>query len=202
MFGLKNKKYPCENYPLIQKLNYDTLSFLEAKTFMHISKITKAIYSKKVQDVNRNIDSTTVFNVLIQIKMAIKRMRELIQQHSRGKTLTPFQMNSLELADSYLREVVLGNTLKKFGLTEHTANEIYDLMSCAHNLQYPPMSKCFWCKKNILFYAFHKHIYNVFFFLTNLTYYRFNVLSSSYGHEMRSIFYANKRSSVVQMFIL
>lgn len=149
---MRHKKYPCEKYPFILKLDYDTLSLLELKTLLHISKITRVIYSRKVQDVNRNIESVTTLAIIIQIKLAIKRMRDLVQHHSEGKQLTQFQMNSLELVDAYLREIILGNTLKKFGLTKNTANEIYDLMASAHNMEFPPMPRCFWCKNNILFF--------------------------------------------------
>lgn len=134
-------------------MDYDVLSFLEIKTLFHISKITRVIYSRKVQDVNRNIESATAFAIIMQIKLAIKRMSDLVQQSSDGRQLTQFQMNSLELADSYLKETILGNNLQKFGLTKRTADEIYDLMAVVHNMEFPLMPKCFWCKNNILFYC-------------------------------------------------
>lgn len=146
----KSKRYPCEKYPFILKINYDKLTLLELKTLLHVSRITKVISTKKVQDVNRNIESSTIYDILVQIKLAIKRMKDLVHQHQQSKTLSEFQMNSLEIVDSYLREVIMVNTLRKYRMAESTANDIYDLMAYVHNLEFPAMPKCFWCKENIL----------------------------------------------------
>lgn len=177
---MRHKKYPCEKYPFILKLDYDSLTLLELKTLLHISKITRVIYSRKVQDVNRNIESVTTLAVIVQIKLAIKRMKDLVQQHAAGKQLTQFQMNSLELADAYLREIILGGILKKFGLTKNTADEIYDLMARVHNMEFPPMPSCFSCKNNILFFVLIQFAFTVFFFLMRFTYQWFYLLSTSH----------------------
>lgn len=142
------------------KLDYDSLDLLEIKTLLHISKITRVIYTKKVKDINRNIESVAILSVIIQIKLAIKRLKDLVKLHSEGKTLSQLQLNSMELADAYLRGIILEKILQKFGLTTKTMDEIYDLMAYIHNLEFPPLPKCCWCNNNILFFI-------VFFFNKN-----------------------------------
>lgn len=179
------------------KLNYDTLSVLETKTLLHISKITRVIYSRKVKDVNRNIESVTVLGVIMQIKLAIKRLKQLIQLHCEGENLTEFQLNSMEIADTYLREIILGKNLKKFDLTTKTVDEIYDVMAYIRNMQFPHLPKCFWCENSkypspVVFNSDYSII-----FLIDYRYFRFCLFSPTYRYKMCHIFYANNRSCLL-----
>lgn len=144
-------EYPCEEYPFILQLDYDKLTFLELKTLMILSKTTETVYRKKSRDVNRNIEVSTIFEMITNLNLAIQHIRYLLQLHSTGIKLTNFQMNTLEILDGYLREVIAADVLQRYQLLENTGNAIYEVMTYMHNLEYPPMPKCYWCNTNILF---------------------------------------------------
>lgn len=151
--GLKFKEYPCEEYPFILTLNYDKLNILELKTMMYLSKITETVYRKKPRDINRNIEVSTIFEVIINFKLAVQHIRYLLHLHSTGVALTTFQMNTLEMLDGYIREIIAVDILQRYGLLTNTMDELYELMTYMHNLKYPQMAKCFWCDTDILFNA-------------------------------------------------
>lgn len=135
---------------MILKLNYDALDMYDLKMLLHLSRVTQTVYSRITKDINRNIEPPLIFDIILQLKFAINCMSEWMYDCDK---LTKFQMNSLEILDGFLRETIHSKVLLRYKLRKTSIDEIYDILSDAHNLEYPEMPKCIWCCNNILFYA-------------------------------------------------
>lgn len=155
---LKKKVYPCRNYPFIMNLNLTDLPLAQLKVLLHLSRITEVVTKRKKSDLQKNMEQPSVYERIIQIKLAMCRISFLLNLHQNGKELTTFQYNSLELAVYYLRASVNNGVLERYGLGKNMLEEMYQLLCLAGNLEYPPMARCFWCNDDILLHKKHSRL--------------------------------------------
>lgn len=98
---------------------------------------------------------------LLDIKLAVKRIKKLLELKSCGQELSRFQMQSIDIQNFFLKEMVLEGVLESCGAGIHLVDEIYEVMSICNELVYPDMPDCMWCGENILLIKIYIHF--VFF---------------------------------------
>jgi hypothetical protein len=97
-----------------------------------------------------HIKAYVLLNYAVDIKLAVERMTKLLNIYFSEKKLSLFQMQSLDLLNFFLKEMVVKEILTKANLGETFIDDMYNVMKIANELQYPPMPQCFWCGEKII----------------------------------------------------
>ncbi|XP_044765214.1 uncharacterized protein LOC123321596 [Coccinella septempunctata] len=147
MISLKEKKFPWEG---IDNLDYDKLTITQLKSLRLISKLSEKVYNIIPQIKGYNIKPYILLHYLVTIQIVVQRMRRLLNDLCQGKQLSLFQMQSLDISNMYLKEMVLLKILEKCKVGERFVDDIIGVMELANELEYPDMPACFWCQEKII----------------------------------------------------
>ncbi|KAJ3661420.1 hypothetical protein Zmor_005815 [Zophobas morio] len=134
---LQEKVFPWKG--IDPNLNYDTLPLLKLKILRWISKLSEKIYPMIARVEEYHIKAYVLLNYAVDIKLAVQRMTKLLNVYFSEKKLSLFQMQSLDLLNFFLKEMVVTDVLTKANLGEVFVDEMYNVMKIANELQYPPM---------------------------------------------------------------
>lgn len=146
--SIQDKKFPWQG--IEKNLNYDTLSLIKLKVLRWIARMSEKVYLIVPRIEEYNIKAYVLLHYMVDIKLAVGRMTKLLNIYFTDKKLSLFQMQSLDLLNFFLKEMVAKDILAKANLGETFIDEIYGVMRIANEIQYPPMPHCLWCGENIL----------------------------------------------------
>ncbi|EEZ99572.2 hypothetical protein TcasGA2_TC001557 [Tribolium castaneum] len=145
---LQEKVFPWKG--IDRNLNYDTLPLLKLKILRWIAKLSEKIYPMISRVEEYHIKAYVLLNYAVDIKLAVQRMTKLLNIYFSEKKLSLFQMQSLDLLNFFLKEMVVKDVLTKANLGETFIDEIFNVVKIANELQYPPMPQCLWCGEKII----------------------------------------------------
>ncbi|XP_068918058.1 uncharacterized protein [Tenebrio molitor] len=145
---LQEKVFPWRN--IDRNINYDALPLLKLKILRWIAKLSEKIYPMISRVEEYHIKAYVLLNYAVDIKLAVERMTKLLNIYFSEKKLSLFQMQSLDLLNFFLKEMVVKEILTKANLGETFIDDMYNVMKIANELQYPPMPQCFWCGEKII----------------------------------------------------
>lgn len=146
---LKEKRFPWLGIP--PDLNYDKLNLVELKTLRLIAKISEMVFQTIETVKSYDIKSYIMIHYLVEIKLIIRRINKLLHIRNSGKELTMFQMQSIDIQNFFLKDLVARNILAKANVGKRFVTEMIKVMEIANELRYPDMMQCIWCGENILF---------------------------------------------------
>lgn len=146
---LKEKRFPWQG--INPDINYSQLSLLKLKTLRLIAKLSEEVYNLVPRITNYDIKPYILLHYMVDIKLAIERINNLLHLRNSGTELTKFQMQSIDVQNFFLKEMVVKDILTKLDVGEEFIDEIDHIMRIANELRYPQMPQCFWCGENILF---------------------------------------------------
>lgn len=110
------------------------------------------------------------------------RINKLLTLRNNGQQLSKFQMQSIDVQNMFLKEMVVQDVLAKANVGVNFIDEIYKIIILANELKYPGMPQCHWCGQNILLIRFIPIYFVKAFLLFSLTFhknYRANVCSTT-----------------------
>lgn len=102
-----------------------------------------------------NILKSQEFKTMIQLTSSLNHMKRLFVLYSKnGGNIDEFHLQSLDLLNGYLKEIVADDVILKLGLGDDVIEDVYQAMRLANEISYPLPPICFLCQENILLRRF------------------------------------------------
>lgn len=100
---------------------------------------------------SHNILKSSEFKAIISLKVVLNHMKRLLTLCNKNSdAVSTFHLQSLDVLNGYLKEVVADDLILRFGLGEDVIADVYQAMMLANELSYPLPPTCFLCQENIL----------------------------------------------------
>lgn len=127
--------------------DFSIAPFIKLKVLLFLTKITEITYDQIQYLDGADITSYDYILKIVNIKMAVYRILNLLNQE---KELSNFQYQSINILNNYLKDQILDGTIPKMNLNKKFGEEILDAVVRSNELEYPDMPECHYCKENIL----------------------------------------------------